>query len=574
MTSAGAAPVAGAARGGMEPTSPTALDRQVAALADAARGFARLAPAEKAALLRECIPRVLAEAPEWVATGARARDARPGEEWLAGVVPTVRLFRLLAESLDAIARHGKPPLGTGVRRRRDGRLEITLFPAGFVDRLTFAGFSGHALMQPGVTEAGAREAQAAFYAEAEPEGGVAAVLGAGNVSSIPALDVATKLFVDGRVCLLKLNPVNEWVGPHLERALEPLVSRGFLRFAYGGADVGAALVAHEGVTDVHLTGSERTHDLIVWGSPGPERDWRKAENDPLLDVPITSELGNVSPVAIVPHAYGDTELAFVARNVVTMVVNNASFNCNAAKMLVTAAGWAQRDAFLDLVATGLAAAPTRRAYYPGAAERHRLLLEGRDPQLFGSAEGERLPWALVRGLDAADRSEPLFRTEPFCGILAETSVGSRDPAEFLAAATTFMNDRLWGTLNAMLVVPPALEADPTVAAALDRAIIDLRYGTVTINHWPALCYAFGTMPWGGHPSGTLANVQSGLGWVHNSFMLGRVDKSVVRGPLVVRPTPVWFHDNPKLDTVPPRVADVEAAPAWWKLPGLLWTALA
>jgi acyl-CoA reductase-like NAD-dependent aldehyde dehydrogenase len=573
MTRTSTAPIAHDAHDGHASTTPAALDRAIAELRDAARGFARLAPAAKAALARECIPTVLAEAPAWVAAGAAARDARPGEEWLAGVLPTVRFFRLVAESLEAIARDGRPPLGTGVRRRRDGRLEIDLFPTGLVDRVTFGGFSGHALMQAGVTEAAAREAQAAFYAAAEPEGGVSAILGAGNVSSIPALDVATKLFVEGHVALLKVSPVNEWVGPILERALDPLISRGLLRLAYGGADVGTALVTHDGITDVHITGSDRTHDLIVWGPPGPERDRRKAEGDPVLRVPITSELGNVSPVAIVPHAYSDAQLAFVARGVVTMVVNNASFNCNAAKVLITATGWAQRDAFLDLVAAGLAGAPTRHAYYPGAADRHRLLLDGHDPQLFGAAEGGHLPWALVRGLDATDRTERLFQTEPFCGIVAETRVGSTDPAAFLAAATTFMNARLWGTLNAMLVVPPALEADPTVAAALDRAIVDLRYGTVAINHWPALGYAFGTMPWGGHPSATLADVQSGLGWVHNSFMLGRVDKSVVRGPLVVRPTPVWFHDNPKLDTVPPRMADLEAAPAWWKLPGLLWTAL-
>jgi aldehyde dehydrogenase (NAD(P)+) len=136
-----------------------------------------------------------------------------------------------------------------------------------------------------------------------------------------------------------------------------------------------------------------------------------------------------------------------------------------------------------------------------------------------------------------------------------------------------MNERLWGTLNAMLIVPPALERDATVGAALDRAIVDLRYGTVTINHWPALCYAFVTPPWGGHQSATLQDVQSGRGWVHNTFMLSGVDKSVVRGPLVVRPYPLWFHDNPKVNAVAQKVADLEAAPSWLKVPGLLASAL-
>ena len=551
------------------PSGQGQVDEAIAVVKEKAREFARLAPAAKAALLRECIPRLLAGAPAWVADGASARGADPGEEWLAGPSATIRLFRLLAESLDEIARTGRPPLGRGTRTRADGGLEVALFPASTLDGITFGGFTGHVLMESGVDERSARARQATFYQRRDPEGGVSVILGAGNVSSIPPMDVASKMFVEGFVCVLKMNPVNEWVGPHLERALEPLVKRGYLRILYGGGDVGQYLVYHPGVDDVHITGSDRTHDLIVWGPPGAERERRMAANDPLLRVPISSELGNVSPVAIVPHAYGEAELRFQAANVVSMVFNNGSFNCNAAKVLITAKGWPQRDRFLALVEEGLARAPTRTAYYPGAFERYRTLLERRTARRFGAGDGERLPWALVRDLDADAADEPLFRTEPFCGILSETSLASPDPVEFLDAATRFMNDRLWGTLNAMVVIPPLLERDPAVGPALDRAIVALRYGTVAINHWPALGYAFGTMPWGGHQSATLKDVQSGLGWVHNTCMLGGIDKSVVRGPLTVKPYPLWFWDNPKTAKVGPAVTDMEASPSWLKLPGLL-----
>jgi aldehyde dehydrogenase (NAD(P)+) len=77
------------------------------------------------------------------------------------------------------------------------------------------------------------------------------------------------------------------------------------------------------------------------------------------------------------------------------------------------------------------------------------------------------------------------------------------------------------------------------------------------------------MPWGGHQSATLKDIQSGLGWVHNTCMLDGVDKSVIRGPLVVKPYPTWFFDNPKASRVAPLVADMEASPSWLKLPGLL-----
>jgi acyl-CoA reductase-like NAD-dependent aldehyde dehydrogenase len=551
------------------PTEQRQVDEAIAAVREKAPDFARLPPATKAALLRACIPRLLQVAPAWVADGARARGADPGEEWLAGPSAAIRMFRLLADSLEEVARRGRPPLGRGVRTRPDGRLEIAVFPASALDGVTFRGFSAHVLMDPGVDERAARERQAAFYQRRDPEGSVSVILGAGNVSSIPALDIASKMFVEGHVCVLKVNPVNEWVGPHLERALEPLIARGFLRVVYGGAEVGSYLVYHPQVDDVHITGSDRTHDLIVWGPPGPERDRRQAANDPLLKVPISSELGNVSPVAIVPHAYSDQELRFQARNVVTMVFNNASFNCNAAKMLLTARGWPQRGQFLDLVAEGLRAAPTRTAYYPGAFDRYRTLLDGHDVERFGEAGDQKLQWALVRGLDPARQDEPLFRTEPFCGILSETSIGSANPVEFLDQATAFMNDRLWGTLNAMIVIHPKAEADPAVGQALDGAVVGLRFGTVAINHWPALGYAFGTPPWGGHQSSTLRNIQSGLGWVHNTYMLDGIDKSVVRGPLTVTPAPLWFFDNPKTAKVAPLATDMEANPSWLKLPRLL-----
>ncbi len=566
------APAASAA-----PSAPNELDRAVSELRDHARELARLAPAQKAALLRECLPRLIEVAPAWVAAGSKAKAIDPGEsaeEWLAGPLPTVRNARLLADSLDAIARDGRPPLGTRSRTRDDGRVEVEVFPGSRIDKLLWAGFRGTVLLQEGVDREAAVAKQAAFYQQKDPEGGVSLILGAGNVASIPPMDVFAKMFIEGFVCLLKMNPVNEWAGPFIERALAPLVSRGFLRVVYGGADVGKYLVYHAGIDDVHITGSDKTHDLIVWGPPGPERERRKAAGDPVLQKPITSELGNVSPVAIVPYTYTDEQLEFQARNVVTMVANNGSFNCNAAKLLVTARGWQQRDRFLELISQRLARIPTRKAYYPGAFDRYKMLTEGREVVKIGEAPAGHLPWTLIRNVDASAADDPIFNNEPFCSILSETQLdGGGDPVEFLAAATAFMNDTVWGTLNTCLVIHPDLERDETVGRALDRAITDLRYGTVAVNHWPALCYGLASLPWGGHPSATLRDIQSGLGWVHNTFMLEGIDKSIVRGNLRVRPTPVWFYDNRKAVGMGPKLVQFESAPSWLKVPGLMLKAL-
>jgi aldehyde dehydrogenase (NAD(P)+) len=563
------APVMSQAARSIRPTNHQELDEAIAQLNDRARVFARLPAAEKALLLRECMPRIADAADAWVATGAKAKHisgAYVAEEWLAGPLPTLRNARLLAESLEAIARAGRPPLGTATRVREDGRLEIAVFPTSTFDKIAFAGFTGTCLMSAGVDRAEAAQRQASFFKKKDPDGGVSLILGAGNVSSIPPMDVFTKMFVEGYACVLKMNPVNEWVGPILERALAPLVEHGYLRIVYGGGDVGQYLVEHAGVHDVHITGSDQTHDLIVWGPPGAERERRLKANDPKLGKPITSELGNVSPVVIVPYEYHDDELAFMAANVATMVTNNGSFNCNAAKMLVTSRAWPQRDAFLGLVARELSRSPARKAYYPGAFDRYAKLTTGRDLNIPGRAGDGELPWTIIREVDTSNVNDPVFQIEPFCGILSDaplgTAGGAADPVEFLDRATRFCNDTVWGTLNAAIFVHAKLERDPTVSACLDRAITELRYGTVTINHWPALGYGLVSPPWGGHPSATLRNIQSGLGWVHNTYMLEGIDKSVIRGPLVVRPRPLWFTGNPKAARVARRMIQQELAPTW------------
>lgn len=558
-------------------TSQQALDEAISVLGEHATEFARLSVREKARLLQACIPRIADNAAAWVEAGCRAKGLAPayaGEEWLAGPAITIRIARLMYESLQEIAVKGRPSLGRGGHMGEDGRYRVDLFPASTLDKVTFAGFSGQVLMQPGIDRNAARRRQAEFYQRRDPEGVISLVLGAGNVSSIPPTDTFTKMFEEGRVVLLKMNPVNEWVGPILERCLEPLITPGYLRVVYGGVDEGKYLVQHEAIGDIHITGSNRTHDFIVWGPPGPERDRRIAENQPLCEKPISSELGNVSPVVIVPHHYSDAQLAFQAQNVATMVANNASFNCNAAKLLVMSRQWPQRERFLDLVGQELSRTPTRKAYYPGAFDRYNELVGGRDNVLeFGDKSDEKLAWTLIREVDSDKPDDPLFHNEPFCGILSETTLDSADPAEFLTRAVDFLNNQVWGTLNACIIIHPKLERDATVGKVLDTAITDLRYGTVAVNHWPAVCYGTGTMPWGGHPSATLKDIQSGIGWVHNTFMLHGVDKSVVRGPIRVVPKPMWFYNNTKSAAVGPRLVDMEAKPSWAKLPGLLIKAL-
>ena len=562
-------------------TNEVELDRAVAELSDHARAFARMPAREKAALVRQLIPLFESTANEQVAQACIAKGIDPvrpiaGEEWLAGPFVTLTQLRLLAGALDGVAARGRPAI-PALHLRPDGRVEARIYPLHWLDGALFAGSQATVLFTEGTSPADVAPAQASFYQRADPEGVVSLVLGAGNVASIAPTDVLHKLFVEGKVVLLKMSPVNAYLGPLLERAFAPLVERGLFRIVYGGADVGSYLAMHPGIGDVHITGSAETHDRIVWGPRGEEHDRRKVAGEPLLAKPITSELGNVSPILVVPFLYAYDELWFLARSVATQVVNNASFNCNAAKMLVLARDWPQRDVFFGLLERALSSAPPRRAYYPGAFARYERLTAGRRdlfvaPMDSGSGD-ECIPWTILRRLDSKNELEPLFTMEAFCGLISEVSLESSGPIEFLKVATTFCNERLWGTLNCAISCHPMLEEDPAFSAALEQAILDLRYGAVAVNHWPAMIYALGAPPWGGHPSGTLADVQSGMGFVHNSQMLGRVEKSVVRGPLSSFIKPPVFYDNSKMADLGRKLTAYAATPTVGRALGILWSAL-
>src|SRR5438552_1663899 len=77
--------------------------------------------------------------------------------------------------------------------------------------------------------------QAWAYQEPRPEPVVELVLGAGNIASLAPRDVLYSMFVENRVAVLKCNPVNDYLAPHLEHAFAALIEHGVLRIVKGDA---------------------------------------------------------------------------------------------------------------------------------------------------------------------------------------------------------------------------------------------------------------------------------------------------------------------------------------------------
>ncbi len=559
-------------------SSQSQMDAAIKRLREGARTFARLSIDERIRLAEGMQRGYLRVAGRSVEAGCRAKGIAMGtpmeaEEWATGPWGVVRQLRLIRESMQALKQTGNTPIGP-VGRTIDGRLAVRLFPGNAIDGMLFKDWSIDVHMQPGVTEEKLSSSRAGFYKHPAHDGRVVLILGAGNIAAIPSMDAITFLFNEGRVCLIKMNPVNAYIGPYIEEAFAEAIQRNFLAVTYGGAEEGRYLVYHRDIDEVHITGSDKAHDNIVWGPPGVEREARMQRNDPLLKKPITSELGNITPVIVVPGPYSEKELRFQAEDAASYFLMNASFLCNASKMLALPKGWNGSDIFVKGMQDICAAAAPRQAYYPGAEDRWRTLTSGRaHVKMIGTAAAGTLPWTFISGLDPNARDEPLYSQEPFCSLISEARLGSSDPLEFLDRAVDFANNRLWGTLTAGLVVHPKSLKDPRVNEAVERAITRLRFGTVTVNSYSGLSFVMASPPWGAHPGSTLDNIQSGRGFVHNTSMLEGVEKVVMRAPLTGFPKPGYFPTHRTAHKVVPRIVAMEENASWAKVPGIVFNAM-
>ncbi|TMD02858.1 MAG: aldehyde dehydrogenase [Chloroflexi bacterium] len=568
-----------AVTGSISSSTQETMDAAVHTLQEHKDAWVALSNRERIAILDNLINNFAAIAQLWIAASLQAKGIAGdspgvGEEWVAGVWPVLKNLRQLRNSLSDIETYGHPRIPGPVTTRPDGQVVAQVFPQTTYDRLFFTGVTAEIWMEPGVTAEELPKTQAIAYQEQKHGGKVALVLGAGNVASIGPMDILYKLFVEDQVVIFKTNPVNAYLGPLIEESFRTLIEQGFLQVVYGGAVEGAYLCNHPGVEEIHITGSDKTFDAIVFGT-GEEGARRKAERQPVLNKRITGELGNVSPVIVVPGPWSAGDLAYQAEHIASMLTNNAGFNCNATRVVVQHREWEQRDQLLQHMRNILAQVPTRIAYYPGAHNRYQAFVSAHpEAEQFGTTTEKELPWTLIAGVNPDATDDLCFTTEAFCSLFAETNIDAASVPEYIDRAVDLANKHHWGTLNATIIVHPTSLKDPAVAAAVERAVANLRYGTIGVNYWAGTGFVLCVTTWGAFPGHEMHDIQSGVGVVHNTLMFSRPQKSVLRAPFRSSPTPPWFVTRGKTARkVFPKLVDLEVSPSPWKVPGILWSAI-
>jgi len=550
------------------------LETALAALDQRKDAWARTSIGERIAMLAEIKEHLMEVAEAWAKTAARkkgipAGSPLEGEEWLAGPYTVMGACNLFMETLSQM--DGKQFLKTiPLRELPNGQIAARVMPHSIWDKLLMAGVTADVWMQPGITVANLADNTAAAYATPPEQrsGKIALVLGAGNVAMLSPLDCFQKLFVEHQVVILKMNPVNDYLIDFLQPALWPLIAFGALRIVRGGADIGAYLCNHDLVDEIHITGAAASHDAIVWG-PGEEGRANKQKGTPRNVRRITSELGGVSPTIVVPGPWSAADIAFQAEQIVTQKLNNSGFNCIACQMLVLPESWDKSSALLSAIETTIKAVPPRPLYYPGASERMaQFRAHGEGVQELARNDAPSCIMTFCRpGSDSY-----LETNEVFAPAMSVVRIAGVDAEYYLRAAVDYANNKLHGTLGANILIHPKTMRQ-IGRMRFEEILAGLRYGGIAINAWSGLGSSLIQTPWGAFPGHTLDDVQSGIGFVHNSFMFDKAERTVIEAPFRAFPRPAWFVTNRKADVLGRLMTSFQYRPGFSKLPRIIATAL-
>lgn len=558
------------------------LDGFISDLKSAKDKWAQLAVSSKIKLLNGVVEKTGQYAQEWVDLALQNKHLQPdspyaGEEWCTGPWALAYAVTEYRKTLEHIQTNSLSKLIHKTSIRKNGQLKVNVFPSNFYEKIFFSKISGEIWMQKGVTAGNLVDNMASFYKQQKPKGKVSLVLGAGNINAIAPLDMIYKLIVSGEVVLLKMNPVNEYQIPVMEKIFKDFIDNDFVRITNGGAEVGQYLTSHLDIETIHITGSEQSHNAIVYGV-GEEGKKRKKNNDPILNSTkkITSELGNIGPTIIVPGPWTSSDIRHQAENIVTVKLHNNGYNCAASQVLVIPENWDHSKDIVETVSRLMKTIPYREAYYPGSAERlEQTMKEYPDAEKLTNG----VPRTFIPGINSNNGDEFAFKNEFFGATYAQTSIEGSTPLEYLRNAVRFCNNKLKGTLGVNLIIHPKTIRE--LGTNLENCIGELKYGVVAVNVWNAAAFLLPQSSWGAYPGHTYDDIQSGIGTVRNSLMFDRPEKTVYYGPFrplpralnLAPPRPPWFVTNRTAHITMKRITKFAVNPGIRHLPGIFYSAM-
>lgn len=518
------------------------IDRDISSMRLASKELISISNNELASIFQECIDQIPTYSEYWVELETLHKKVDPessavGEQWAGGPWLTAWGFKYLIESLSNL-----PDIDMNFDKMYDEkRHTLQVFPTKFIEKLLYMGVKGYIKLRNNMTLDDFKEYRGFESRINTKNPTTTLVLGAGNQSCIPILDFAHHIATRRSPVVLKLNPVNEYLKPVFDSILSPFIKRRFLTIVNGDAELGKYLTNHQGISHIHLTGSSNTYENIVYGKKLSEKEIGSKSIKKVNNKSITTELGNVTPVVVVPDKWSTSDIKVQAKKIATAKLQNAGFNCIAAQVVVLDKNWKQKDQLINEVKKVIRSQQTRYFYYPGSKERISEINKSSNVEIL-SQDSCEVPYS-ASITDSDD--EFYFHNEVWGGTIIFKILESDSTKDYIKQATIFCNDELWGNLGCTVLIKPKTER--AYRNEFNEMIDNLKYGTVAINEWCALGFAIPSLPWGGYPGNKDSDIQSGQGYVHNSFLFESPLNGIVRTDFkpLLNIDPPWFitHKN-------------------------------
>ena len=513
------------------------IDRNISKLRVNSAEFLNLDKTNLISMLEQTVDNIKTISYYWASLSSEKKGhltkSKEGEEWIGGPFSCIYALQYFIDYL-------QNDDGLDVTKFDESTKSYKVFPTKNIEKLLFPFLEGEIRFGKNLNFNQINEYRgfANRFNNNKPK--ITLILGAGNVSSIPVLDALFHMIAHKSVIYIKLNPVNDYLLPIFTQVFEPFISRGFMVITEGDMEASKYLTEHEGFQQTHLTGSNYTYENIVYGRTLSDKE-RSLKTLPKINKkPITTELGNVTPIIVHPGNWSRAEIRHQAKKIVTAKLNNSGFNCIAAQVIVLPMHWKHTDKLKRDIKYYLKKVGDTTSYYPGANENLNDLLQSENYEQINNLSCST-PF-LVSDLDL---EKEYANKEVWSTALYFHELPYSTYENFCSNAVDYVNNHLWGNLGVTVLIKN--HKKKTNQGILNTYIEELKYGTVAINEWSALGFVIPTLPWGGYPGNKDNDIQSGQGYVHNALLFESPQKGIVYSRFRLSPLidPPWFVTNKK-----------------------------
>ena len=513
------------------------IDRNISKLRVNSSEFLNLDKTNLISMLEQVINNIQTISYYWASLSSEKKGhltkSKEGEEWIGGPFSCIYALQYFIEYL-------QDEDGLDINNFDETNKSYKVFPTKNIEKLLFPFLEGEIRFGKNLNFDQINEYRgfANRFNNNKPK--ITLVLGAGNVSSIPVLDALYHMIAYKSVIYLKLNPVNDYLLPIFKQVFEPFISRGFMIVTEGDMEASQYLTEHDGFQHTHLTGSNYTYENIVYGKALSDKERTLKTLPKINKKPITTELGNVTPIIIHPGNWSRSEIKHQAKKIVTAKLNNSGFNCIAAQVIVLPKDWKHTSKLKADIKYYLNKIGDTTSYYPGAIENLNDLNNSSNYEQINNLTCST-PF-LISNLDLENEygSKEVWSTALY---FKEISYNSYE--DFCINSVDYVNNELWGNLGVSVLIKNYKKKKNEII--LNYYVENLKYGTVAINEWSALGFVIPSLPWGGYPGNKDNDIQSGQGYVHNSFLFESPQKGIIYSKFRLSRLidPPWFVTNKK-----------------------------